>query len=211
MKCFSKKGFTLAEVLITLGIIGIVAEITIPTLYHGFMDQNFKVAYKKSYSVFSQAMLRGYSESNINPYSDVAGKLANFNAFKSYFKVAKDCPTTNSDCWSINGEKYGGTYPSSDALAFIDASGMAWTLADNTIGTGRYLVDTNGSKGPNKYGQDRFPFSYDASTGRAFVFPCDYINITDTCAALGNTPATASCPSAASHPCYYQSWITGGN
>ena len=40
--------FTLAEVLITLGIIGIVAEMTIPTLMNNVQDQAFKAAWKKS-------------------------------------------------------------------------------------------------------------------------------------------------------------------
>lgn len=200
--------FTLAEVLITLAIIGVVAALTIPTLMNKIQDAQFKTAYQKAFSIFSQAIMRGCSDGNITTYSDVTGKLANFNAFKSYFKVTKECNTTNSDCWSTNGDIYAGAFPSSDALAFIDSSGMVWSLADNTMGTGRYLVDTNGSKAPNKFGQDRFPFAYDASTGKASVYPCDYYTTTDVCS---GTPATNACPSVASHPCYYQSWITGSH
>lgn len=55
-----KYGFTLAEVLITLGIIGIVAEITIPVLMQNVQDQMFKTEFKKEYStlnsVFTQLM-----------------------------------------------------------------------------------------------------------------------------------------------------------
>lgn len=52
---FSKKGFTLAEVLITLGIIGVVAAMTIPTIINDAQDAQFKSAWKKQFSVFSQA------------------------------------------------------------------------------------------------------------------------------------------------------------
>jgi type II secretory pathway pseudopilin PulG len=48
--------FTLAEVLITLGIIGIVAEMTIPTLINNFQKQETAVMVEKTYSDLSQAI-----------------------------------------------------------------------------------------------------------------------------------------------------------
>lgn len=50
-----KKGFTLAEVLITLGIIGIVAAMTLPQLILKYKEQETVTRVKKFYSVFSQA------------------------------------------------------------------------------------------------------------------------------------------------------------
>lgn len=50
-----KKGFTLAEVLITLGIIGIVAALTIPTLMNNIQDNEFKNKLRKEYSVINEA------------------------------------------------------------------------------------------------------------------------------------------------------------
>ncbi len=44
-----KKGFTLAEVLITLGIIGIIAAMTIPTLLQNTDEAQLKTAWKKAY------------------------------------------------------------------------------------------------------------------------------------------------------------------
>ncbi len=43
-----KQGFTLAEVLITLGIIGVVAVMTMPTLMNSTQGAQYKAAYKKS-------------------------------------------------------------------------------------------------------------------------------------------------------------------
>ena len=50
-----RTGFTLAEVLITLGIIGVVAAMTIPTLISNTNGAQFKSAYKKSLSTLNQA------------------------------------------------------------------------------------------------------------------------------------------------------------
>ena len=42
-----KKGFTLAEVLITLGIIGVVAAMTMPTLIQNHQKRSLEVATQK--------------------------------------------------------------------------------------------------------------------------------------------------------------------
>lgn len=47
--------FTLAEVLITLGIIGVVAAMTLPALVQNYKEQETVTRVKKFYSVFSQA------------------------------------------------------------------------------------------------------------------------------------------------------------
>ena len=50
-------GFTLAEVLITLGIIGVVAAMTMPTLINSTQGAQYKTAFKKSLTVLSQAVV----------------------------------------------------------------------------------------------------------------------------------------------------------
>ena len=51
-------GFTLAEVLITLGIIGIVAAMTLPTVVAKYKEKQTVVTLKRSYSILNQAFLR---------------------------------------------------------------------------------------------------------------------------------------------------------
>ena len=53
----NKKGFTLAEVLITLGIIGVVAALTIPALISNYRKSVVETRLKRSYSVLANAML----------------------------------------------------------------------------------------------------------------------------------------------------------
>ena len=62
MKLFTKhnpfsNAFTLAEVLITLAIIGVVAAMTMPTLINNTKGAQFKTAYKKALSVLNQAVV----------------------------------------------------------------------------------------------------------------------------------------------------------
>lgn len=48
-------GFTLAEVLITLGIIGVVVAMTIPTLISKYKHKEYETRFKKAYSMLAQA------------------------------------------------------------------------------------------------------------------------------------------------------------
>lgn len=54
-KLSQKNGFTLAEVLITLGIIGVVAALTIPTLVQSYKKKVVETKLAKFYSTMAQA------------------------------------------------------------------------------------------------------------------------------------------------------------
>lgn len=161
------KGFTLAEVLITLGIIGVVAAFTIPVLMHDIQDNQFKVAYKKAFSVLSQAIQKANAdyvlESPTGSY-DVA-HLDNFKTLMSYLKTQKTCydRIDNSGCWYKDGEEFNSSsfsngYPDLRDLAAIDISGMSWATYAHGYDSSIF-VDTNGLKAPNQFGKDRFYFS----------------------------------------------------
>ncbi len=166
-------GFTLAEVLITIGIIGVVAALTLLSLIAKHQEKEWKVAYKKAYSAFSQAFLRmqesgefismrpeSYGDDG-TAYTSASGK--NFKIISKYFNAVKTCFDNNADeCW-VCAEGQAGK-PSSGApdwlgcvktsYAFKDNSGMAWYLYNNNEWP--ILVDVNGDKRPNRLGQDRF-------------------------------------------------------
>jgi len=165
--------FTLAEVLITLGIIGVVAEMTIPTLMNNVQDQVYKTAYKQAYSSLSQALIMATNDdvlkSPTGPYD--SQQMDNFKTIMSYFKVVKTCydNTDNSQCWQNGGEGWnsssrGNGYPLVTDLAVIDNSGMNWA---NVAGgyAAFFFVDTNGLKKPNQMGKDRFMMIMPDATG----------------------------------------------
>ena len=56
------KGFTLAEVLITLGVIGVVAAITMPTLISAYRQKVTATKLKQTYSILSTALNAGETE-----------------------------------------------------------------------------------------------------------------------------------------------------
>ncbi len=65
-------GFTLAEVLITLGIIGVVAAMTIPTLISNTNSAKFKSQYKKTLSTLNQAALMATAQYDLD-YASITG------------------------------------------------------------------------------------------------------------------------------------------
>ena len=59
-----KSGFTLAEVLITLMIIGVIAAMTIPSLMQSTESKEFSVAFKKAFATVNQVMSLHYALDN---------------------------------------------------------------------------------------------------------------------------------------------------
>ena len=158
--------FTLAEVLITLGIICIVAAMTVPALINTINDMHYKSAYKKAVSALANAVDLANADNLLVDSPTTTGGTprptafdSNFLSIMSKFSVAKTCSDVGTDyanCWEDSGEKYGGTgtYPSGTVYAFIDNSGMAW--CQYWRGALLFFVDTNGFKIPNRWGKDRF-------------------------------------------------------
>ena len=95
--------FTLAEILITLGIIGVVAAMTMPSLIADYKNKEFAVRAKRTYSVISQA-IKLYEAENGTP-GDVTGLFDTSKTskevltnFSKYFDGAKLCLTPSKDC-----------------------------------------------------------------------------------------------------------------
>ena len=142
-----RSGFTLAEVLITLGIIGVVAAMTIPNLIANTNGAKFRSQFKKSISTLNQAGLMAQAQYDF----DYAGTSAACNATTE--NAAKEHPeVTMTFCAILNGTLTGQTYVgaannlkrnangSSVAYSFVkkitlkDPSNYyAYTLADGSI------------------------------------------------------------------------------
>lgn len=184
MKDKSDKAFTLAEVLITLAIIGVVAALTIPALILNSQKQEWVSSYKKDYTDLTQAFQSIASDYNcvgnmqctglFVGAGDEAGSETIYNILKDKIKVAKNCGWNNlldSGCYVNNYAFMDGAYTSTinNTLSFILANGSTVLLSDlngdcanvTTFGNFGNLcttikIDTNGPKGPNMFGRDSF-------------------------------------------------------
>ena len=96
-----KSAFTLAEVLITLGIIGVVAAMSIPTLIANTSSAKFSSQFKKSFAVLNQAALMSQSQYDF----DFAGASTACST-----NGADDPKSVASVCALLNGTLAGGSY-----------------------------------------------------------------------------------------------------
>ena len=93
--CVRKGAFTLAEVLITLGIIGVVAALTLPSLIQKYQDQVLENQLKKMYSTLSQGIQKAMADDGVSKFIDtelfqtcrMASSDACTQMVKKYFNV----------------------------------------------------------------------------------------------------------------------------
>jgi prepilin-type N-terminal cleavage/methylation domain-containing protein len=85
------RGFTLAEVLITLGIIGVVAALTIPGPVAKYQKKAWQTGLKKEYSMLAQALAQYEFDKGekLLPEDYPSGSF--YKIFMTYFRATKDC------------------------------------------------------------------------------------------------------------------------
>ncbi len=189
------KAFTLAEVLITIGIIGVVASITIPTMLMRFQKTSYVSGIKKAYAQVGVIIKKLSAEYGCignfacTGFFDYgSGSQLEFGEqFAKYFKITKNCLTSTTEkCWpdstlyyyegsntsSVNmNEEPGYKFISIDGMSFslnnISVASSANSRCGHSEGSGEgnmkkvcaiLTIDTNGFRGPNRFGRDTFQF-----------------------------------------------------
>lgn len=164
------QAFSLAEVLITLGIIGVVAALTIPSLMKNTQDTELKTAWKKEFSTFSQAYIKFKTDNGTGLISWYPDDASVRDALGNYLQYTKTCEMGRGDnldyggCWHymdntskcINGNAGPINWWSGDVGAVL-ADGTLVTFWDK----GLLFIDVNGRKGPNTVGKDIFGIAFD--------------------------------------------------
>lgn len=171
-----KLAFTLAEVIIVLGIVGILAEMVIPMLIANVETQKRIAGVKEIYSILSQATAQIRND-NGGTLTGLCNGLGNYNAastlcvsnlYAPYLKYTKKCdsaPTTNG-CWggptTYNLDKtvwWNGDHPIITA-AMVLQNGMTVSFyKDSDLGSFGFDIDINGpTKGIPTNGVDIFLF-----------------------------------------------------
>jgi len=174
----SKHGFTLAEVLITLVIIGVIAAVTIPTVINNTKKQEYVSKLKKTYSVLAQATNKIIAEEgNVENWTTSSDNV--YSLYKKQMSVTKDCGAATgcfeqaSNLKSATGELANySPWNSTDGRRFIISDGTLVRITnelspncdvDDTNRSGYVcaliMVDINGGKKPNQFGRDIFWFA----------------------------------------------------
>ena len=179
-----KAAFTLAETLITLTIIGVIAALTIPNLISSYQKHTYVVGLKKAYSQLQNAMkmipiTQGCSPGDLDcagwyegyhkdenghwvntPVTNIEGQEFSRNiSNKQAYLISKQFKI-NKLCYS------GSTDPecvkATSTMLHVSSTNSAslFILNDGMIfrGGSTIGVDINGFKGPNKWGRDQFYF-----------------------------------------------------
>lgn len=174
----NKRGFTLAEVLITLGIIGVVVALTMPTLIANQREKEAVARLKKAYSTLSNAYIGVLNDYGDPTTWDVESWDDIILIFSKYIRNVKICESGTKGCFSSVARKdllnnkvdgIGGTSSgASNALVMSDGIiagvgaqvGLENALNCNNVSACfHFAIDINGDKFPNRWGVDTFTFN----------------------------------------------------
>jgi len=175
---YKNNGFTLAEVLITLVIIGVIAAITVPTMMNSKRNEELRAGLLKAQSTLAGALEMYYVKNGVRIVSSDASETASFKGkIIPYISTARNCGlghndsaacvVTNDDSGNVdlyktynNKNVFENTYL--DDGQFVMNDGMA-VFIENFQNRLYIFVDVNGfNKKPNKAGQDLFAFQLNA-------------------------------------------------
>jgi len=184
--CFKKivfKAFSLAEVLFTLTIVGIIASLVLPVVIADTQKAETAVKVKKYQLMIAQASLHiknKYGEIYNSPINTVNTDHANgWNTFKTELNLIRDCgATTGQNCWGLGTYKFlngnnwvdFNNYTTSGKGILLDGSlinyeSSYYCIGDKSANSAGVLhdtecaiifIDTNGPKPPNQGGRDVF-------------------------------------------------------
>lgn len=161
----NKKGFTLAEVLITLGIIGIVAAMTMPPLIANHQKQAAVAAVKKAYSILNQALNMSLQEYEIDmiPYENWASEPNLFmeKYMNKYLSIAGVC-NSQEECYGDDSIYYLKGDEIYNKIKYVVKLADGSYLGVEGVGNGGvyFWYDYNGRKRPNTVGKDIFLYYY---------------------------------------------------
>lgn len=170
-----KKAFTLAEVLITLAILGVVAALTLPVLFENIDNRVLESQYKKARAVLANGIKMLTAQTGGSVYlKDTQLKRCGDDReciaaeMKKVFKVVEDNISSNSSFDTTYIFRDGEEEPAiwQDPIfdyVFSTADGMTFGIMKNADNRNNLVViaDINGVKNPNTAEEDLCSYVFD--------------------------------------------------
>ncbi len=165
-----KSAFTLAEVLITLVVIGVVAAITVPTMMVNHQKEQTVTQLKKVYSDLCGAVNMSEALNGSRQHWDysISGHDFFFEYLTPYISLSKEKKSNvqNEDgiiYRECSGNPETGLLSARDSAYIVTlASGVQIFAGTQTVASSAqgkdFIIDINGQKKPNKFGRDLFHF-----------------------------------------------------
>jgi len=161
-----ESGFTLAEVLITLVITGVIATLTIPSLITNLQDAQYKTTLKKTFSDLIQAQKLILVDNVSFKRLMASNQNDNFRDLLlsklSYIKKC-DAGSIYGNCWSNIKDVGADGLDDNSAAILTNGSFLTFDYDDSTCSEeydssscGYITIDVNGIKKPNQVGKDIF-------------------------------------------------------
>lgn len=165
----NKLGFTLAEVLITMSIIGVVAALTVPNMVNNYQKEAQTVQIRKAINDMTNAVDLLITEEGKTKFSSTSvftGKLPDGtpvsgieNFINNHFKVAQTTGGFASTYKSISGES---SAFSCNGSQFVLANSNALCIKKDANKKNLHIIiDTNAQDKPNISGRDLFAYYID--------------------------------------------------
>ena len=166
-KSLGRGAFTLAEVLITLGNIGVVAAMTMPSLMNSTQGAQYKAAYKKALSALSQAVTLNVALDDYN-FADVTAGTGNTKNDYTVWRMLNErmnVVKTSTAGFGYTITEDGKPIDTSSNYTLFFNDGIAFNYDNNAAnctddktksadGTSTNkctgFIDVNGEKAPNK-------------------------------------------------------------
>jgi len=172
MNGIKKRAFTLAELLIVLGIIGIIAALTMPALIANHKKQVTVTKLKKTVSILNQAFKLAEAEHGDYENWDDGWELGAEAYFDKYWRphlqIVKECKTYQQCGYKknnynhLNGTESGtNIFSDNHRKNIILSDGILVNIfVSSTSSAINYIfIDINADGGPNVFGKDVFCFS----------------------------------------------------
>ena len=153
------KGFTLAEVLVVITLLGVVATMTMPALMTNVQKQQAGPALLRAISTLDNANAIFINEHDVYSFFETCGANYTASCFERFIMNKLGAAKEDlSVSYNSIGNSSEATLNTSDCDVYTTKFGISYIFQSDNDGTGqKVFIDTNGiSKKPNTLGKDLF-------------------------------------------------------